>query len=190
MYGKDYGYAQTRIQGTILRIQKSGEPVYVASVSNDGTCVVIPIEHSHLTMDHAVRVGVDDLDMHPVSLGYVNVAGEATYLMRIPMRRDWKQGLRSENCYSSGRRLSQMPMKAVRSCIMNKYPTFKKVCTDIEAAVKNNRVKTLAWHRNWALRSDTTVFYKNLRVVGRLVGGAVVLDKGNEHLKECLEESM
>src|ERR1700754_2631417 len=109
MYGHDYVYAQTRIQGTVLRVLATGEPVYVVQVSGDGRCACVPIDLDWGDRNNNIYLQVDELDMHPVPLGYVNCAGEATYLMRVPMRRDWKQGLRQENCWSSGRRLLQIP---------------------------------------------------------------------------------
>src|SRR3546814_1597102 len=41
MYGKDYNYARTRIEGTIVRIRKTNEPVHVQNVSRaNGVCSV------------------------------------------------------------------------------------------------------------------------------------------------------
>jgi len=191
MYGKDYPYAQTRIQGTVLRIAKSGEPVYVYHVSMNGQCHVIPIEKNWgNAAENAFLVTVDDLDMHPVPLGYVNCAGEATYLMRIPMRRDWKQGLRQENCWSSGRMFSEIPMKYVKHCIMGKYPSFEKVLKDVKVGTARGRQKLIAWHRHWAVSTGGQVYYKNHEPVGEIKGDAVELAPNYTYLKEALAESM
>lgn len=190
MYGKDYPYAQTRIQGTVLRIFKSGEPVYVYHVDAAGNCHVIPIEKDWNDMANAVIVHVDDLDMHPVPLGYVNCAGEATYLMRIPMRRDWKQGLRQENCFSSGRRFSQIPMKDVKQCIINKYPSFERALKDVNTGVSKGKVKLIAWNRHWAVNTLGQVFYKNREPVGEIKNDKVSLFSDYTYLKEVLQESL
>ena len=187
MYGKDYPYAQSRIQGTIVRIEKTGEPVFVAYVSALGKCSCVPIEKDWGDSENNVYLQVDELDMHPVPLGYVNCAGEATYLMRVPMRRDWKQGLRQENCWSSGRRFSMIPMKDIKNCIMNRFPTFEKCLVDVEGSKK---LKTIAWHRHWAVNGHMQVLYKNNEVVGCVEDGQVVLDKPFFYLKEALQESM
>lgn len=190
MYGKDYVYAQTRIQGTILRLLETGEPVYVMHVTAAGTCTCIPIEKDWNNPAEGQKCHVDQLDMHPVPLGYVNCAGDATYLMRIPMRRDWKQGLRQENCWSSGRHFSDIPMKDIKNCIMNKYPTFNRAIKDVQNGTARGRQKTIAWHRNWAIRTDGIVLYKNNEAVGNLKDDGVELTSSYWYLKEALQESM
>lgn len=187
MYGKDYSYAQTRIQGTVLRISKTNIPVYIVRVTNSGECLAIPIEQPWHDFEKAIRVHVDDLNMHPVPLGYVNCAGKATYLMRIPMRRDWKQGLRQENCWSSGRPFGEISMSDIKNCIMNVYPTFSRAVKDIAVG---KHPKTLAWHRHWAVTTGGIVMYKNHEIVGKLNDeGIVQLDSTYHYLREALEES-
>lgn len=188
MYGKDYPYAQSRIQGTVVRLLKNGEPVYVVYVNAYGSCGVTPIEEDWGDHDKTVVVHVDDLDLHPVPLGYVNCAGEATYLMRIPMRRDWKQGLRQENCWSSGRRFMQIPMKDIKNCIMDRFPTFDKALKDVSESVR--KIKIIAWHRNWAVSTSGQVLYKNHEIVGGVIEDKIVLNPSFQYLKEALAESM
>lgn len=189
MYGKDYPYAQSRIQGTIVRVQKSGEPVYVVLVTGTGHCSVTPID-KEWGGDESFVIHVDELDLRPVPLGYVNCAGEACYLMRVPLRRDWKQGLRQENCWSSGRRFSQISMKSVKNCIINRYPSFDVAIKDVNKADAKGKVKTIAWHRNWAINSNGQVMYKNHEVVGTLSDTKVILDPCFKHLNEVLQESL
>lgn len=189
MYGKDFGYASTRILGTIVRLIKDGSPVYVQHVSPEGICMVIPIEKEWM-LENAIRVHVDDLDYKPVRLGYVNCGGEATYIQRIPMRRDWKQGLRQENCTTSGRRLFAIPMGDVKNCIINRYPTYAAAWKSVKPKPRG-RHKTLAWHRHWAVNTAGEVFYKNYEFVGRVnERGIPELISQYAYLKEALAETM
>lgn len=188
MYGNDYGYASTRIVQTIVRTKK-GDPVYVISVGGDGVCYCCPID-KEWRVENADRIHLDELDMKPVRLGYVNTAGEASYIQRIPMRRDWKQGLRSENCHGSHRGLYAMPMKDVKNCILGIYPTFSTALKDSKVGVARGRVKVLAWHRHWALSSRGDVYYKDYQKVGDLDGDKVVLDKKFKYLEEYLAETL
>jgi len=188
MYGNDFAYAQSRIQGTILRVKKTGEPVYVYIVNGGGQCSVTPIERDW-GGEATVTMHVDDLDMHPVPLGYVNSAGEATYLMRVPMRRDWKQGLRQENCWSSGRRLNSIPMKDLKNCIIGRFPSFETALKDVVKSGEKAKNKIIAWHRHWAVSTDGRVFYKNHEQVGTILDGHVDLFPSHKYLAEVLEES-
>ena len=190
MYGKDYTYAQSRIQETIVRIAKTGEPVYVLRVELTGLCTVVPIEKDWGNPDNNILVPIDDLDLHPVPLGYINCRGQAVYTMRIPMRRDWKQGLRQQNCWSSGPMLYQLPMSSLKNCIMNKYPTFERACKDVNVGVDRGRRKAIAWHRSWAVSTGGIVYYKNYEQVGSLNDGEVQLFKSFSYLKEALLESL
>lgn len=185
MYGKDFAYAHTRITGSIVRLAKSGEPVYVEGVLNNGTCVVSDIRK--MQDGEPTHVHLDDLNVEPVRLGYVNVAGQAVYLMRVPIRKGpGNQGLRSENSVcSNGQRLLQLPMDALYNCIVGKYPTYIKAL----AGVGKNKgvvVKTIAFSRHWAI-SGSALMYKN-RCVGSCADGKPVLDESHQYLRESLGE--
>lgn len=186
MYGKDYAYADTRLTGTIVRIAKDGEPVFVNAVFNNGICSVTPI--GKLNRDNK-EVHLDELDLTPVKLGYINCAGQAAYLMRVPVRRGpGNQGLREGNSKcSNGRRLSNLPMDALRNCILGKYPTFEKA--RVSSSIKKDEpVKTIAFNRHWAVQGKL-LLYKNNLVVGRIEGKNPVLDDRYKHLKESLSEA-
>lgn len=187
MYGKDYGYAQTRIEGTMVRLLGSGEPVYVQRVLDSGMCYLHMIDDEN---NATITKHIDDLDMHPVPLGYVNVRGDVVYLARIPMRRDWKQGLRQANSWSSKGLLDDIPRKSIRHCIIGKYPTFNKACKDVKIGVARGRNKIIAWHRHWAIETSDFIQYKNHEIVGKLEKGKPVLFDRYKYLKEALEESM
>lgn len=187
MYGTDYAYAQTRIQGTIVRLL-DGTPVYVLSVGN-GPCSVLDIRHGLRNFDEAVNVDLDDLDLRPVNLGYVNdpVDGHtsinAEYYIRIPKRRDWKQGLRGENCKGSGHGWRHLSMKSLRKTILGDFPSFNQA---LAKAKKHGII--VAWHRHWATDGHT-VYYRNNESVGSVEGKSVSLEPRNKYLTEALEDS-
>lgn len=184
MYGKDYGYAGTRITGTIVRLLKDGEPVLVANVLNNGICLVSKI----CKINDIQEVHLDELDLTPVKLGYINCAGQAAYLMRIPIRRGPNnQGLRAENSMcNNGRRLFGLPMDALRNCILGKYPSFEKARTS-SAVAKDGEVKCIAFDRHWAIHGKF-LMYKNNLVVGSIEGKKPVLQDRFKHLAESLAE--
>lgn len=192
MYGKDFAYANSRIQGTVVRLKKDNEPVYVQLVNNMGLCSVVAIEgmdqHMEAAPGTSMTIRLDDLNLEPVPLGYVNTGGRALYLQRIPIRRGpGNQGLTQGNCGSTGERLWRFPNKSLRQCIIGKYPSFDKAVEEAKVKTRNGNGKLIAFHRHWAVGPDT-LYYKNELLVGTIVKGKPVLDEKFNYLKESLTE--
>lgn len=180
MYGKDYEYAHSRLSETIVRLK--GVPVYVHNVRHG-----MKVQFSDLdAMDDIQECHIDEFDLHPVPLGYCNYNKLASYLSHVPMRRDWRQGLRRGNFVSlSGIDANRIPYESLRQAILGDYPTFNAA---VEAASK---VKSIAWHRHWAINVNGQVLYKGgVRPVGKIENGQVVLDSRYMYLTEALKESL
>ena len=180
MYSDDYEYANSRLTETIVRLK--GEPVYIFRVG-------IGMVTNYATLDDFNTIKTcktEELDLKPVPLGYCNYNKQACYLTRIPMRRDWRQGLRHGNFTSlSGVDANRIPYDVLRQCILGDYPTFNGA---VEAVKK---VKSMAWHRHWAVDSQLQIFHKGgNRPVGVLDNGQVVLSSKYQYLKEALKESL
>lgn len=188
MYGKDYNYARSRIEGTIVRIQETNVPVLVRHVDRDsGICSVSKL--LDIDIDESF-VNLDDLNVEPVPLGFVNYAGDAIYLQRIPNRRGpGNQGLNERNCASSGARLWAFPNKCLHQCIMNEYPSFEKACEESLQKTRRGKYKTIAFHRHWAV-SNNNLMYKNRLLVGSIIDGVPTLEAKFGYLKEALEEAI
>lgn len=179
MYGKDHEYANSRLHETIVRL--GSEPVYVHSVG-PGMLVTCHL----LKNDDVVNCKIDDLDLRPVPLGYCNYNKVACYLSRIPMRRDWRQGLRRGNfCSLSGYSADRIPYSVVGEAIKGEYPSFDK------ALIAIGKVKSIAWHRHWAMDNTGRVLYKGGETpVGEIKGGVVELTSRHMYLAEALKESL
>lgn len=179
MYGKDYNYAESRLSDSIVRIAKTNEPVLVESVDMDTGSV-----RCHVLRDGTLTfVELDDLNFKPVPLGWCNMRLGATYLARIPKRRDWRQGIRAETCFSSRVEYRRIPHEDLSKCIRGEYPAFK----ELNAKPWGGRL--IAWSRKWA-SNGLRVYYGNLGAVGELRNGEVVLDEEYSFLKESLQKSM
>lgn len=185
MYGEDWSYAKTRLEGTWVKYNK--EPVFVERIDGCNNCMVIPMTKTG-EYGREVIVNMDDLDLCPFSLGYANFGDVALYVSRQPMRRDWKQGLRVENIVvtANGETTTRFRVRSsgFYSMFMNEYPSFKK------ALEKSKALGSCAWHKHWCVTAGQIVCYKHGEVVGSIVKGSVVLDKGFEYLKESLQESL
>lgn len=182
MYGKDHDYAHSRLHETIVR--RGEVPVWVYGVR--AGMVVQYVELSQIGSEEPKECPIDELNLQPVPLGYCNYNKHATYLSRMPMRRDWRQGLRRGNFIGIGAvDPNRIPYESIAQTIIGDYPTFNGALT----AVK--KVKSVAWHRHWAMDSDLRVFYKGrVRHIGKVVEGVVILEPSYTYLNEALKESL
>lgn len=185
MYGEDWSYAKTRLEGTWVKYNK--EPVFVERIDGCNSCLVLPMKPNG---DYGIEfvVNMDDLDLCPFNLGYANLGDVALYVSRQPMRRDWKQGLRVENIVVSANgeptTRYRIRSKGFYDMFMGTYPDFKQALT------KSKALGSCAWHKHWAATTGQVLQYKHGEVVGSIVNGKPVLDKGFEYLKESLQESL
>lgn len=180
MYSDDYEYAHSRLSETIVRL--GDKPVYVFKVSPG-----MLVQYAFLENLEDIKVcDIDELDLHPVPLGYCNYNKHACYLTRMPMRRDWRQGLRRGNFTTlSGVSAERIPYDSLHQTIVGDYPTFT-ACLE---AVK--KVKSIAWHRHWALGPLAQVLYKGgVKPVGKIVNGELELYPRYKYLNEALKESL
>ena len=178
MYGNDWEYAHSRLQGTIVRLGE--EPVFVHGVQPGMKALLAKLEDIYTDF----YVNANELNLVPVPLGMCNFSNTISYLSRIPLRRDWRQGLRRENFKSSNINHALIPPEVLSQVIKGQYPSFEealKKATDAGISV--------AWHRNWALSHDGKLFYKRDKV-GTSKGGVLLLDKPFQYLAEALEEAV
>lgn len=178
MYGTDYEYADSRLSGSIVRVAKTGEPIYIESVDVvSGTAA-----GKLLRTSEAMSIHVGELNLKPVPLGWCNQARGATYLSRIPKRQDWKQGIRAQSCFSSVTQFGRITHKDLAECILGVYPTLGKLLGE-------RWPRLTAWSRKWA--SDGILLYHG--IVGEV--GTMSVDKGPalrekfSFLRESLEKS-
>lgn len=211
-------YAQSRLMDTVVRV--NGNPVIVVGIAD-----LAHIEVQTLIKSRRKTVTMQDLDLEPVELGYVNYNGCAIYASRKPKRQDWRQGLRYENMdFSSvqvenrsdpepvltasdvvdssswsGVQRSRTPIPprprsrqrsaptptwaAIYQTICGNYPTLESCLEKLKSCT------SIAWSRDFALRSSGDVEYLGRKVVGKLVDGRVLLDGNFEYLQERLSES-
>lgn len=177
MYGDDWEYAGSRLNGSIVMFE--GNPVHVRVV---GPGMIARVSHLE-AIDEEKLVDASLFDLKPVRLGYCNLRGHASYLMRKPMRRDYKQGLRYENFLSIGAvNHTAINHKKLGEVILGKYVPYA-ACLK---AIKDGRADSMAWCREWAITKHY-LMHKG-REVGKCVEGRYELYPTNTHLKESLEE--
>lgn len=136
---------------------------------------------------------IDTLDLTPVSLGYVNHSDTCCFTSRIPMRRDWKQGLRPNNLFlkslypEESLEINELTrLYDLEDTCLNRYPSYRKCLDYVEETHRAS-----AFSRCFAVNEDGNLVYKGAMSVGKIEDErAIKLEKKFTHLKEFLEESL
>jgi hypothetical protein len=176
----DIGYARERLTDTIVRYNRRA--VWVKHITGQGK-----VTFEYLSTGTRRTCELHELNLKSPLLGYVNTEKSPSYVVRRPMRRDWRQGLRHNNLTCIGynaRDIRGIPNADLARTIKGRYPNFKEVMESYELG----DVKGLAWSRQWALVKGA-VWYKGLKV-GAIKRGAPKLSGPYTYLQESLEESI
>lgn len=119
----DRDYASTRLDGTI--VLANGLPVYVLeTVEHDGELCIVHNDGD----DERQLTPLSQVEIKNFKLGFVNRDGNACYVERKALRRDWRQGLRTNNCnmviIGSGQ--VRPSNKTIMKCLEHSYPTAQE----------------------------------------------------------------
>jgi hypothetical protein len=173
MFNNDVEYARSRIISSYVK----GSP------EKKGLHYIVDIRSKNNQLNEArilaynetgeqQELNINDLSFSVGRLGYVNdrASGLATFLSRVPIRRDYRQGLRySQLCYlrnGSSNAISEHWMKtnvkSINKCLEQDYPSFETVTELVEEYNVD-----VAFNRNFAISNKYKLLYKGF-VVGDL----------------------
>lgn len=170
MFNNDAEYAKSRIVSSCMKSKENLLRVYdIKAVNNDfSTAAILAVDENKKN----VIVKASDLSFNVGQLGYINefISGIAYYLTRLPIRRDFKQGLRSSQlCYSRNGSTSTISeswfennIKPINNCLNNKYPKLEKAIETIDESNCD-----VAFSKNFALNEKYALLYKGFKA-GRL----------------------
>lgn len=196
----DYQYAGGRMAGTIVmhgetpvevrtgllghvdaaRHERAGGPIKAKGK------LKAPIYVRDLKTNTDYMTCISELIPEVPELGYVNYQGVASYLVRLPKRRDWRQGIRYSNLRCvQGLDLNLIPYSSMCDTLTNVYPTFEKCLNSFK---RSKTLKSIAWHRDWAVSRAGEIYFQG-EAVGTLNEGRVVLYNECKFLQESLDES-
>lgn len=181
-------YAASRLLETIIMHNK--EPVFVHSVGTMDNKISVRCTRLLDDEDKLIDVYLDDCDINPVSLGYVNHKNSAYYIMRAPMRRDWRQGLRMLNLVDvEGASPRGIPYRTIAHTIMGSFPTFK---SSLERLNNKEKIQRIAFARDFSISADGILTYKGMIDVGNvsMTNGSVLLHDNCNWVGEALDESL
>lgn len=180
MFYRDPEYAQNRLIGSVVR--RGNVPIYIHHIHNDGQVDYVPTSGMN---GEVKRTDLESLNLEPIPLGYCNHQGYAKYLTRIPMRNDWRQGLRERTLVHRGEGRNP-PLSCLSRVVNGIYPTLQ---TCVEALV-NKEAVSQAFSRTFAIAAGNILLYKGNNVGSYKDGGELVLKEKFFWLRESLEETL
>jgi hypothetical protein len=170
MFNNDAEYAKSRIVGSYMR-GKTQLYKIIDIVSRDNVLdksVILALDQDK----NSVQLKIKELEFSFGKLGYVNDvnSGIASFISRLPLRRDYRQGLRAYQLisYRGGGTGSiteswlEQNTKSVYKCLNNIFPKLEKV---IELSEEYNG--DIAFSKNFALSSKYKLLYRGF-VIGDL----------------------
>jgi hypothetical protein len=164
MYGS-LEYANQKLRRTV--VMHKGLSVLVLDVVGDNDNITLITETRTC---ERIEAPIEEFDIRGFKLGYANNADGCVYLSRVPMRSDWRQGLRERNVLMSGgryRRTSAPSISRIMESLETKYPSmvdaFKDVSSGKAAAVAFS--PAFCFKRT---KSGVSLCYRNFRKVGEV----------------------
>lgn len=173
-------YTRTRLLETIIR--KGDNPVFVTNVYDDEG---IYISGYYIKDNKPISGKLEEFNLQPIPLGYVNYNKKAIYATRMPMRKDWKQGLRTNNFVLGENRLDRsIKWSMIVNTVKNIYPTFQK------AVDKVRNINSLAFHRDFAIHKNGMIEYKGVLQVATYDFDTGNISLNKEWIREALNEAI
>lgn len=184
MFNDDLEYASSRLSNSLVRAKQYDIGlVKVSKFLNGGDNKFSAAKIQGLDKNlNTVFVASKDIEFCPGPLGYVNTLGDgAMYVTRMPIRRDYKQGLRSNQLMVvNGGSANRSPLResaldthafllGLCDCMFNVYPKFEKVLDLVE-----DTGAAVAISKHFAVSDNFSLLYR-----GQKVGGVT----GNGELK-------
>ena len=147
----DVQYAKTRLMETIVRYKERA--VLVHNVWDGGESLRLSSSDC-VTGEFVEDNDIDEFDLTPVPLGFVNRYKRTLYVSRKPMREDWRQGFRAHNAqilygWEDG---IEFDYKSIGQTINGEFPLIGETLL-----LYGERV---AWHRDFCYDWSGAIHYK------------------------------
>lgn len=180
----DVQYAKNRLVETIVRYKERA--VLVHNVWDGGESLRLSSSDC-VTGEFVEDNDIDEFDLTPVPLGFVNKHKKTLYVSRKPMREDWRQGFRTHNAqilYGWEDDI-EFDFKSVGQTINGEFPKIGEI-----PLLFGERV---AWHRDFCYDAGGAIYYKWHGKVGNftdLSNKSFLLDAEYYWVEESLREAL
>jgi hypothetical protein len=184
-------YANNRLKETIVRL-RDGTPIQINSIRG-----IREVLYLNLATQDGGVCSLEELNIDPVPLGYCNIQTHCSYLVRMPMRQDWKQGLRSNSLRDIAGRRVEVNFSYLVPTIIGKFPSFSDAIDRMKAKSKNPfntskaKPKSIAFNRDFCVKEENLIEYKGVFTVGVYTnsGGYDLKDRFG-WVEDCLKLAM
>jgi hypothetical protein len=184
IYG-DLDYARSRLIETIVLLKTINEPVRVDNIQRRTEVLVTPL---NIALPQQ-WVRLDDLDINPVKLGYINLEKESYYISRTPMRRDWRQGLRVQGLRTPDGRSFNCSAIQLAKTIKGDYPKLRN-CFNPNNNPFIPSPNSIAFSRDFAVQKSN-LWFKGIENVGEISPDkSFKLHPKFDWVRELLEEEL
>lgn len=189
MYANDdVRYALNRLLDTIIRY--NGKAVLVTNVTFVSPDQPLRVHAFYIVEEHGeneIKDFISKFDLTPVPLGFINFPEkkQASYLSRIPIREDWRQGLRQANSRTMWGQ-QWWGNQQIANTIENNFPTLEKARSYCKGE------QTCAWTRDFAVDGGGHIYYRCEGVVGEFIDDTnnYVLNAEYGWVEESLKEAL
>jgi hypothetical protein len=197
VFNNDANYAASRIVGTYLPLTNKRGLAYIIDLkkSNGSNS----LKEASILASSKKSIGGDyesfkitDFLFSVGSLGYVNSRFQgAAYLVRLPIRRDYKQGLRTNQCAIQrntsllnlqGEWLSQN-ISTVSDCINGVFPSVEEAIERVE-----EQTEDVAFSRSFAVSANYKLLYKGFNAGKLTKDDKLLLDAKFSFLEQELSK--
>lgn len=180
MYG-NLDYARQKLENTV--VMYGDKAVLVNEVFGDDDDILMT--GSDLRGDE-VEGAIEKFNTHSLPLGYANTKQGCIYLFRIPMRQDWRQGLRSRNTkfkIDIDCPMLDTPTDLIMEALETKYPTFEEA---LELTKDGGKVAFSPSYCLENINGEVNIYFREFRPIGKVVDGEVVVDEGVKFFGEIV----
>lgn len=126
----DVDYARTRLNETIV-MSTDGKAAYIHNLYVEDN--IMSAQCSLVDGGDTKMIKLDDLTLRGFKLGYLNRNGKAIYIMRVPKRRDWRQGLRNNNVVGFVKqRRCNISNQTIMEALEATYPSLDKAISMLQ----------------------------------------------------------
>lgn len=187
MYANDdVRYALNRLVGTMVRYRE--ELVSVTNVLFNGNDKPLQVYSEGVRSGQQYNAEIGEYDLTPVPLGFINLVRRknVNFLSRIPIREDWRQGLRQNNARTLWG-LNVWDDEAIARTVENDFPTIEQLRGDLKGEEQLG-----AWHRDFALDGQNNIYYRTEGKIGQFIGDSreYLLDGPFIWVEESLKEAL
>ena len=109
----------------------------------------VVVHYTNLVSGAILVTTLDQLDISPVPLGYVNIPNNSYYVTRRPIRGYWKQGLGGGNIWYKNRLDVDYNYRNLVPTIQGVYPTFREALEEVRGEAVRK-----AFSRQWCLKKE------------------------------------